>query len=104
VARHEQLQLPAHLTAGLVRAVAPPSPGSVNIVVTGGARPIIAALRAAGISWHGVARTLNAQGVPTPSGRGRWYGETVNRHANPTAHAAYMRDWRAGVRRRPPRP
>lgn len=96
---HQQLRLPGELWRGMIRA-APPVPAS------GGAthpRVVIAQLREAGLSWNAVARTLNRQGVPTPSGRGSWYGETVNRHANPHAHAAYMRDYRVGVRRRPPR-
>ena len=81
---------------GMVGAARPPARPAP-------ARVVIAELRAGGMSWHAVARTLNASGVPTPSGRGRWYPETCNRHANPDAHAAYMRAWRAGIRRRPPR-
>jgi hypothetical protein len=76
------------MTAGLVHA-ARPAPS-----VTA-ARPVIGQLRAAGLGWSSVARRLNATGVPTPSGRGRWYSETVMRHADPERHAAYMRDYRA---------
>jgi hypothetical protein len=91
---HEQLRLPEVLTAGMIRTAPPP------IDRTGGARPIIAALRAQGLGWHATARRLNDARVPTPSGRGIWRSETAMRHAHPDAHAAYMRAWRAGVRRR----
>lgn len=64
------------------------------------ARPVIAGLRAEGATWAGIARTLNARGVPTPTGRGRWWGESVARHANPDAWAAYMRHYRAHSYRR----
>lgn len=59
------------------------------------ARAAIAQLRDDGATWSTIARTLNGRGVPTPSGRGRWYPETARRHADPASHAAYMRAWRA---------
>ena len=59
------------------------------------ARPRIVALRAAGYSWQRVAARLNVDAVSTPTGRGRWYPASAYRHANPVAHAAYMRDYRA---------
>ena len=95
----EQLTLPDTLTRGLIRAT-PPDRANGGVVPIA---PIVARLRADGLSWHGVARHLNATGVRTPSGHGRWYGETVRRHLDPAAHAAYVRAWRAGVRLRSPR-
>jgi DNA invertase Pin-like site-specific DNA recombinase len=42
--------------------------------------PVIERLRAAGItSDRGLARALNAETVPTPSGRGQWQAVTVQR-------------------------
>ena len=46
-------------------------------------RERIAQLRDAGHGWAGVAELLNAEGVPTPSGRGRWHKSTVEHYANP---------------------
>lgn len=86
----DQLRLPATLTAGLIRAV-PPAPSGPPVA----ARPVIGQLRAAGYGWSTIARQLNTGGVPTPTGRGRWYPETVMRHLDPERHAAYMRDYRA---------
>lgn len=59
------------------------------------ARAVIAQLHAAGLGSFVIARRLNADGVPTPSGRGRWHPATVRRHAHPEAWTAYMRDYRA---------
>ena len=40
--------------------------------------PIIAEIQAAGItSHHGIAAAFNARGIPTASGKGRWYNHTV---------------------------
>jgi hypothetical protein len=42
--------------------------------------PIIAELQAAGVtSLKGIAKALNARGVPTPFGRGHWYAMQVSR-------------------------
>jgi hypothetical protein len=42
--------------------------------------PIIAELRAAGVtSFTGIAAALNARGIPTASGSGRWYHAQVRR-------------------------
>jgi hypothetical protein len=42
--------------------------------------PIIAGLQAGGItSLQGIAVALNAQGIPTASGRGAWRAEQVSR-------------------------
>jgi hypothetical protein len=58
------------------------------------ARPRIEALRAAGLGPTAIAHRLNVDGVRTPSGRGRWRGETVVRHVEPERWAAYMREYR----------
>lgn len=63
------------------------------------ARPIILRLHADGLGPTSIARHLNATGVPTPSGRGRWWPETVVRHRDPATWAAYMRAYRARMRR-----
>jgi hypothetical protein len=40
--------------------------------------PIIAALWAAGItSWCDIAKTLNARGIPTATGRGVWEARAI---------------------------
>ena len=63
------------------------------------ARVIIARLSAEGMGPTAIARHLNATGVPTPSGRGRWYCETVHRHgAGREGWATYMRNYRAARR------
>jgi hypothetical protein len=42
--------------------------------------PIVKELRAAGItSFTGIAAALNARGIPTASGSGRWYHAQVRR-------------------------
>lgn len=66
--------------------------GTVQIRIE--ARPTIAALRAEGLGPTAIARQLNATGVSTPSGRGRWYPETVIRHMDPGRWNAYMREYR----------
>ena len=62
------------------------------------ARPTIAALRATGLGPTAIARHLNSHGINTPSGRGRWYPETVIRHENPDRWNAYMREYRRRLR------
>jgi hypothetical protein len=58
-------------------------------------RPMIHTLRAQGMGPTAIARMLNAQRVPTPSGLlGRWRPETVWRVEDPARAAAYMREWR----------
>jgi hypothetical protein len=66
--------------------------GTIRIRIE--ARPTIAALRAEGLGPTAIARTLNTQGISTPSGRGRWYPETVLRHVDPGPWNAYMREYR----------
>lgn len=78
-----QERLPYEWTAGLV----PTIPAEQ-------ARPRILAMRAQGLGPTAIARRLNVDGVSTPTGRGRWYSETVTRHADPAGHAAYMRAYR----------
>lgn len=41
--------------------------------------PRIEAMRKEGMSWQAVARAFNAEGVPTPSGHGRWQALQVQR-------------------------
>ena len=42
--------------------------------------PIVAALWASGItSWYGIAKALNARGIPTATGRGVWLPRDVRR-------------------------
>ena len=38
---------------------------------------VIAEMHAAGISIHGIARTLNSDNVPTAKGGTQWYASTV---------------------------
>jgi len=68
------------------------------------ARERIAELRAEGMTYTEVARALNAEGVPTPSGRGRWKDSNTANHLNRLEWNAYMNayksDRRAGRRRR----
>ena len=58
----------------------------------------VAKLRTQGLSWEACARDLNASGIPTPSGRGAWYASTVMRGMDSDKWAAYMRDYRKGIR------
>lgn len=43
----------------------------------------------AGYGWAPIARSLNRRGVPTPSGRGRWWPDTARRHADVEARQRY---------------
>jgi len=87
----EQLRLPTEFVGDLC-GCQPVNAQSVN------ARAEIVRLRASGLGPSEVARSLNRRGVPTPTGRGRWWPETVKRHADPV-HAArwrlYIADYRA---------
>jgi hypothetical protein len=62
------------------------------------ARLRIRELRARGEGWRTVARTLNAEGVPTPSGRGQWHDTTAAHHHEPERWSAYMGAYRARPR------
>lgn len=55
----------------------------------------VARMVAAGYSWHQIAQSLNARGVPTMSGRGEWWASTVRRHFDDR----YRADWAGYVRR-----
>jgi hypothetical protein len=59
------------------------------------ARAEIQRMRAAGYGRTEIARTLNIRGVPTPSGRGQWWADTVRRFVEPQPWSEYMRDYRA---------
>lgn len=86
----EQLRLPDELLGDLC-GCQPANAQTIN------ARAEIARLRASGTSTAGIARSLNARGVPTPSGRGRWWPETVLRHGDMMRRqqwAAYMARYR----------
>lgn len=79
------------------------APGYSTLRLTGPAptvqaRPQIVELRAAGQSWSSVARTLNARGVPTPTGRGMWWPESVRRHVDPAPWRDYIRRYRIRTR------
>ena len=55
-------------------------------------------MAARGMSAYGIAQALNAQGVPTLSGRGKWHHHSVERCMNVEARvkwAEYMRGYRA---------
>jgi len=71
----------------------PPSPPKVAAV------PEILRLRAQGYGPSAIARNLNRRGVPTPSGRGRWWPDTIKRHIDPGPWREYMRRYRADRRR-----
>lgn len=61
----------------------------------------IARMRAAGYGPTVTARSLNARGIPTPSGRGRWWAATVQYHGYPgykTARDQYIAARRARER------
>lgn len=64
------------------------------------ARARIVELRATGLGWSAVAYRLNAEQVPTSSGRGRWDRSTARRHVEPERWAQYMRTYRADGRDR----
>lgn len=55
------------------------------------ARAEIVRLRAEGYGYTAVARSLNARGVSTPTGRGQWWPASVLRHVDPAPWADYMR-------------
>lgn len=59
---------------------------------------LIRQLRAQGVGWHTIAATLNARGVATRSGAGRWWPASARNAADPAGWAAYMRRWRKAKR------
>lgn len=88
---HVQLRLPD----ALLPRPAAPTPARLE------ARAEIVRLQASGYGSSAIARSLNLRGVSTPSGRGRWWPETVKRHADPVARAqwaAYVKRYRARER------
>ena len=58
------------------------------------ARSEIVRLKSAGYGPSEIARSLNARAVPTPTGRGRWWPDTVKRHIDPAPWRAYIRRYR----------
>ena len=58
------------------------------------ARDEIERLRQLGYSYPAIARSLNAQGIATPSGRGQWHDSSVRAHHDPEAWAAYIAAYR----------
>jgi hypothetical protein len=72
-----------------------PPPSSIHTTpATLDARAEISRLRAQGYGILDIARSLNARGVPTRSGRGRWHEATVRRYLDKERWNAYMRDYR----------
>jgi len=61
------------------------------------ARNRIRDLRDQGHGWRAIARRLNAEGIPTPSGTGEWHDTSAKHHADPARWNAYM----TAYRRRP---
>lgn len=59
------------------------------------AKEQIGELRERGYSYTDIARSLNQRRVPTPSGRGQWWRDSVQRHYD--AHSAEK--WKMSVRR-----
>jgi hypothetical protein len=59
---------------------------------------LIATMHDAGLRPAAIAHRLNAAGVATGSGRGRWHPETVQRRQHRDAWALYMRQYRARIR------
>lgn len=93
---HEQLTLPPELIGGMLNTLdqvngAPPRPGRQQ---GNDARPAIRQLRASGMTSQQIATALNQAGIPTASGRGKWWPQTVDRHEDPDAWASYIRRYR----------
>jgi hypothetical protein len=84
----EQLRLPTELVGDMVCGCTGPPPRIQ-------ARAEIVRLQAAGYNATAIARSLNRRAVPTPSGRGRWWPETVKRHVNPEPWRRYIAQYRA---------
>ena len=82
---HEQLRLPTELTGDLTAPRVQ-------------ARAEISRLQASGYSATQIARSLNRRAIPTPTGRGQWWPETVKRHVNPEPWARYIARYRARAR------
>jgi Recombinase len=64
------------------------------------ARSEIERMVAAGYGSTAIARSLNARRIPTSSGRGYWWPETVKRQLDPESWRDYVRRYRARQRRR----
>ena len=58
-------------------------------------RTLIRTMAAMGYTDHAIARRLNADAVPTITGRGVWHHQQVTRVRDPAGWAAYMRAYRA---------
>lgn len=86
----EQQQLPRELWADLICGCQP-----VNATHGIQARAEIVRLKAEGYGHAEIARSLNRRGISTPTGRGRWWPDTVRRHVDPLARAR----WAASMRR-----
>jgi hypothetical protein len=85
VSRWTQLELPAELLPQ-VRGAAPAA--GIH------ARAEIIRLKAEGLGPAAIAARLNAGQVPTPSGRGQWWPDSVRRHVDPGPWADYIRRYR----------
>lgn len=58
------------------------------------ARAEIVRLKAQGVGHTQIAKSLNTRGVPTPTGRGVWWPDTVKRHVDPVPWRDYIRRYR----------
>jgi hypothetical protein len=87
---HQQERLPFELLEGWGEVL--------RLIPVEQARPRIEAMRKQGMGPKAIAHRLNFDGVVTPSGKGRWYPETVNRFMDRDAWAAKMRDYRRARR------
>jgi hypothetical protein len=87
----EPVQLELVADAGGAFVVHDPGPSTRNE---------IRRLHASGLTYTDIARDLNERGVPTPSGRGVWHRQTVERHDKHEEWAEYMRQRRERERRR----
>lgn len=87
------MQLPPELWADLLCGCQPTNAQTAAPVIQ--ARAEIVRLKAAGYGHAEIARSLNRRSIPTPSGRGQWWPDTVRRHTDPLARAR----WNATMRR-----
>jgi hypothetical protein len=76
-----------------------PNPVITNVTLGPLLRQELRALNAAGVGHYTLAGALNAQQIPTPSGRGFWHGASVRQYTEPERWAAYQRAHYAARRR-----
>jgi hypothetical protein len=83
---HEQLRLEDAI--GTFKVTTPGRRGNLS------AEAEISQLQAHGLGRSQISASLNARGIPTPSGRGRWHPSTVYRVTHREEWARYMRHYR----------